>query len=65
MTEAVISVWDSNRVGVRFSPSGTFNDIGDSNPLETFGYATQALNQFNLAYLHIYEATEADIRHGG
>ncbi|MBN3888705.1 MAG: alkene reductase [Nostoc sp. JL31] len=65
VTEAVTSVWDSNRVGVRFSPSGTFNDIGDSNPLETFGYAAQALNQFNLAYLHIYEATEADIRHGG
>ncbi|MEH1825800.1 MAG: alkene reductase [Nostoc sp.] len=65
VTEAVTSVWDSNRVGVRFSPSGTFNDIRDSNPLETFGYAAQALNQFNLAYLHIYEATEADIRHGG
>ena len=65
VTEAVTSVWDSNRVGVRLSPSGTFNDIGDSNPLETFGYAAQALNQFNLAYLHIYEATEADIRHGG
>ncbi|MBD2246013.1 alkene reductase [Nostoc sp. FACHB-888] len=65
VTEAVTSVWDSNRVGVRLSPSGTFNDIGDSNPLETFGYAAQALNQFNLAYLHIFEATEADIRHGG
>jgi N-ethylmaleimide reductase len=65
VTEAVISVWDANRVGVRLSPSGTFNDIHDSNPLETFGYVAQALNQFNLAYLHIFEATDADIRHGG
>lgn len=65
VTEAITSVWDADRVGVRFSPSGTFNDMRDSNPLETFGYATEALNQFNLAYLHIYEATEADIRHGG
>jgi N-ethylmaleimide reductase len=65
VTEAVISVWDANRVGVRLSPSGTFNDIRDSNPLETFGYVAQALNQFNLAYLHIFEATDADIRHGG
>ncbi|MBL1203592.1 MAG: alkene reductase [Nostoc sp. ZfuVER08] len=64
VTEAVTSVWDSQRVGVRFSPSGTFNDIRDSNPLETFGYAAQALNQFNLAYLHIFEAIDADIRHG-
>ncbi|PLZ88564.1 alkene reductase [Fischerella muscicola CCMEE 5323] len=64
VTQAVISVWDSKRVGVRLSPSGTFNDMHDSNPLETFGYAAEALNQFDLAYLHIYEATEADIRHG-
>ncbi len=64
VTEAVTSVWDANRVGVRFSPSGTFNDMHDSHPLETFGYAAQALNKFGLAYLHIFEAIEADIRHG-
>lgn len=64
VTEAVIGVWGANRVGVRLSPSGTFNDIRDSNPLETFGYAAQALNKFGLAYLHIFEAIEADIRHG-
>ncbi|QLE55153.1 alkene reductase [Nostoc sp. TCL26-01] len=65
VTEAVTSVWDSQRVGVRLSPSGTFNDMRDSHPLETFGYAAQALNQFNLGYLHIFEAIDADIRHGG
>lgn len=65
VTEAVTSVWDSQRVGVRLSPSGTFNDISDSHPWETFGYVAQALNRFNLAYLHIFEATEADIRYGG
>ncbi|MDF5712025.1 MAG: alkene reductase [Nostoc sp. S4] len=64
VTEAVTSVWDSDRVGVRLSPSGTYNDMHDSNPVETFSYAAQALNQFNLAYLHIFEAIEADIRHG-
>ncbi len=63
--EAVISVWDADRVGVRLSPSGTFNDMHDSNPLATFGYTAQALNRFNLAYLHIFEAIDADIRHGG
>ncbi len=65
ITKAVTGVWGAKRVGVRLSPSGTFNDMRDSNPLETFGYAAEALNQFDLAYLHIYEATEADIRHGG
>jgi len=64
VTEVVTNVWGANRVGVRLSPSGTMNDIRDSNPLETFGYAAEALNKFDLAYLHIFEAIEADIRHG-
>jgi len=64
VTQAVTEVWGARQVGVRLSPSGTFNDMSDSSPLDTFSYATQALNQFDLAYLHIYEATEADIRHG-
>jgi N-ethylmaleimide reductase len=63
--EAVTSVWDANRVGVRLSPSGTFNDMRDSNPFETFGYIAQVLNQFNLAYLHIVDSTDADIKYGG
>lgn len=65
VTEAVVGVWGADRVGVRLSPSGTFNDMYDSNPLATFGYAAQALNRFGLAYLHIIEVTEADLRHGG
>jgi N-ethylmaleimide reductase len=64
VTKAVIEVWGSQRVGVRLSPSGTFNDMHDSNPLETFGYVAEALNKFDLAYLHIFEAIDADIRHG-
>ncbi|MBD2355893.1 alkene reductase [Tolypothrix sp. FACHB-123] len=65
IVEAVTSVWDSKRVGVRLSPSGTFNDMRDSHPFETFGYTAQVLNQFDLAYLHITEYTDADIRYGG
>jgi N-ethylmaleimide reductase len=65
VTEAVTEVWGGERVGVRLSPSGTFNDMHDSNPLATFSYAAQALNRFGLAYLHIIEVNEADLRHGG
>lgn len=55
VTEAVVNVWGSDRVGVRLSPAGTFNSISDSNPVATFSYVANALNQFNLAYLHIVE----------
>lgn len=64
VTEAAISVWGADRVGVRLSPSGTFNDMSDSNPEVTFGYLAGQLNRFSLAYLHIVAALEGDIQHG-
>ncbi len=54
----------SERIGVRLSPSGTFNDMHDSNPQKHFVYIAQKLNAFDLAYLHIVDALEGDIRHG-
>jgi N-ethylmaleimide reductase len=38
--------------------------MSDSNPEETFSYVAEQLNQFGLAYLHIVDALEGDIRHG-
>ena len=55
ITEAVVNEWTPERVGVRLSPTNPFNDMRDSNPIATFTKATEALNQFNLAYLHISE----------
>jgi N-ethylmaleimide reductase len=64
VTEAVCSVWGADRVGIRFSPAGVFNDMHDSNPLETFGHVLQELNPFGLAYAHITQVTSQDIAHG-
>ncbi len=55
VTKSVLTVWGAGHVGVRLSPTGTFNDMGDSNPLETFSAAINALNTYNLAYLHMVE----------
>jgi len=65
VTEAVVSVWGADRVGIRLSPSSTFNDMSDSNPVTTFSYLVAALNRFGLAYLHLLEPSEADRWHGG
>ena len=62
--EAVTSEIGSHRTGLRLSPSGTFNDMSDSNPQEHFSYVCKKLNDYNLAYLHIVDALEGDIRHG-
>ncbi|MEI8209531.1 MAG: alkene reductase [Methylococcales bacterium] len=64
VTAAVIEVWGADRVGIRLSPSGTFNDMTDSNPEAFFVYLVEQLNPLNLAYLHVVDALEGDIRHG-
>ncbi len=55
ITEEILSIWPSNRVGVRISPNGGFNDMGSPDYQETFLYAAKQLNKFNLAYLHIMD----------
>jgi N-ethylmaleimide reductase len=61
---AVTRVWGAERVGVRLSPSGTFNDMSDSAPEKLFVHVLWQLNRFDLAYLHIVDALESDVRHG-
>lgn len=55
VTAAVVQAWSAKRVGVRLSPTGGFNDMSDSNPEAIFGYASEALNAFGLAFLHVME----------
>ncbi len=55
VAEALISVWGPERIGVRLSPLNPFNDIADSTPAETFGYAINQLNRLRLAFLDLVE----------
>ena len=65
VVEAVAGVWGADRTAIRLSPGGAYNDMRDSTPRETFGYLIEKLDGYGLAYLHIAESTEADVRHGG
>ena len=53
--EAVISVWPANRVGVRLSPNGAFNDMGSPDYREQFTYVAKELDNIGLAYLHVMD----------
>ncbi|MFB2772737.1 alkene reductase [Pelatocladus sp. BLCC-F211] len=55
VTEAVTSIWDRDRTGIRLSPNSTYNDMYDSDPVATFSYIARALNDLDVAYLHIVE----------
>ena len=50
---AMATVAGPQRVGIRLSPWTTFNDIGDDDPAATYGYILDALNEADLAYVHI------------
>ncbi|ETP51999.1 hypothetical protein F442_02931 [Phytophthora nicotianae P10297] len=53
--EAVLSGVDSSKVGIRLSPYGTAFGCTDSASGELFGYITEKLNEYDLAYLHLVE----------
>ncbi len=55
VVQAVAEVWGSDRVGVRISPTGTFNNMHDSSPDRTFGGFVEKLAPLGLAYLHVVE----------
>jgi N-ethylmaleimide reductase len=61
--EAVTGVWGSERVGVRLSPGGSFNDMCDCHPQDTFGYVARRLATLNLAYLHLIEPATTQGEH--
>jgi N-ethylmaleimide reductase len=53
VAEAVAGVLGAGRVGVRLSPLNPFNDMADSDPRGTFGYAAKELGRLGLGYLHL------------
>lgn len=64
VTRAVVEVWGADRVGIRFSPGGVFNDMRDSDPKRTFGYVLEQLAPLHLAYAHLTRVTAQDLAHG-
>ncbi len=55
IVEAILTVWPANRVVVRLSPNGNFNDMGAPDFRETFTYVATRLNVYGLACLHVVD----------
>jgi 2,4-dienoyl-CoA reductase-like NADH-dependent reductase (Old Yellow Enzyme family) len=51
VTDAVISVWGPDRVGMHLAPRGDAHDMGDSNPLATFSYVARGLGRRRIAFI--------------
>ncbi len=64
VAEACAEVWGADRVGIRVSPTGTFGDMHDENPEETFSHLAREMKRIGLVYLHVNEPSSGDFRHG-
>jgi 2,4-dienoyl-CoA reductase-like NADH-dependent reductase (Old Yellow Enzyme family) len=51
VTDAVISVWGADRVGMHLAPRGDAHDMGDANPLETFSHVARELGRRKIAFI--------------
>jgi len=51
VTDALISVWGRQRVGVHLAPRGDSHTMGDSDLLGTFGYVASELGKRGIAFV--------------
>jgi 2,4-dienoyl-CoA reductase-like NADH-dependent reductase (Old Yellow Enzyme family) len=51
VTDAVISVWGADRVGVHLAPRGDAHDVGDSDISSVFHHAARELGKRKIAFL--------------
>ncbi len=55
VVSAVSEVFPAERIGVRLSPNGVFNDMGSEDYRETTLYAAERLNALGVQYLHVLD----------
>ncbi|BFT62889.1 alkene reductase [Pseudomonas moorei] len=61
VVDAIAHTIGADKVGVRLSPSGNFNDMKESNPTDLFSYVIQALSERGIAYLHLIEPRASSV----
>ncbi len=55
VTDAVISEWGADRVGVHLAPRGDAHDVGDSNPAALFSHVARELGKRRIAFIFARE----------
>ncbi len=59
-TDAAISVWGADRVGMHLAPRSDAHSMGDSDKLATFGYVARQLGARKIAFICAREHKAAD-----
>jgi N-ethylmaleimide reductase len=58
--DAAAAAWSHDRIGVRVSPAGTFNDILDTDPFSTYTHVARELSKRKAGFLHVIRPAQAD-----
>lgn len=58
VADAAIGVWGPGRVGMHLAPRGDNQDMGDSDPLATFGYVARELGKRKIAFICARESLD-------
>ncbi|WP_191057925.1 alkene reductase [Geminicoccus harenae] len=58
VTDAVVSVWGADRVGMHLAPRADSHDMGDSDLAGTFGYVAAELGRRKIAFICARERLE-------
>jgi len=59
---AVARAIGADKVGIRISPAGSFNDITETETEQTYAALLEGLNPLGLLYLHVLEAPDTHFR---
>ena len=57
--DILIEVYGAERVGIKVTPVGRFQDMYDSDPIATYSYLLQQLEKRGIAFVEIMEPGEA------
>ena len=55
VVEAVVDVWGGERTGIRVSPTGSFNDMSDEDPVATYAAFARRLDDAGVAFVEVVE----------
>ncbi|MEF8793062.1 alkene reductase [Thiohalorhabdus sp.] len=55
VVDAVVGVWGTQRTGIRVSPTGSFNDMVDEDPVATNAALAVALQTRGIAFMEVVE----------
>ncbi len=55
VVDAVVDVWGTERTGIRVSPTGSFNDMADDDPVQTYSALAARLDEKGIAFVEVVE----------